>query len=162
MLTRLKRSLVKEMPRVLSLPAKYCPFSLQSLVIEKALAVSFAEAIEDGDLDFLEQRHLKLTVSDLNASWYITFSQQKLQVQAKADTVDVSFSGELNDFVLMMGRQEDPDTLFFQRRLKIEGDTELGLELKNLLDNLDIDDLPNWVKAALTQSAELVAQYQPA
>jgi predicted lipid carrier protein YhbT len=27
--------------------------------------------------------------------------------------------------------------LFFQRRLVIEGDTELGLALKNLLDSLD-------------------------
>ena len=31
-------------------------------------------------------------------------------------------------------RLEDPDTLFFSRRLVIEGDTELGLALKNALD----------------------------
>ena len=127
MLTRLKQSLVKDMPRLLSLPVKMCPFALQGKAMEKALALSFAEAIEEGDLDFLEQRWLKLNVSDLAASWYITFDEEKLKVQANAPQVDVSFSGELNDFVLMMGRQEDPDTLFFQRRLKIEGDTELGL-----------------------------------
>jgi predicted lipid carrier protein YhbT len=31
----------------------------------------------------------------------------------------------------------DPDTLFFSRRLTIEGDTELGLLLKNRLDALE-------------------------
>jgi hypothetical protein len=31
-------------------------------------------------------------------------------------------------------RREDPDTLFFTRRLVLEGDTELGLALKNALD----------------------------
>jgi predicted lipid carrier protein YhbT len=32
----------------------------------------------------------------------------------------------------------DADTLFFDRRLSIEGDTELGLLLKNTLDALDL------------------------
>ncbi|WP_163131364.1 SCP2 domain-containing protein [Agarivorans sp. Alg241-V36] len=162
MFTRLKQSLVKDMPRLLSLPVKMCPFSLQGKAMEKALALSFAEAIEEGDLDFLEQRWLKLTVSDLAASWYITFDNERLRVQAQAPQVDVSFSGELNDFVLMMGRKEDPDTLFFQRRLKIEGDTELGLELKNLLDNLDIDDLPSWMSEPLKQGAAMVSEYRVA
>jgi len=31
----------------------------------------------------------------------------------------------------------DPDTLFFSRRLTIDGDTELGLLVKNALDAID-------------------------
>ena len=31
-----------------------------------------------------------------------------------------------------MMREEDPDTLFFNRKLQIEGDTELGLITKKL------------------------------
>ena len=38
-------------------------------------------------------------------------------------------------------RGEDPDTLFFSRRLVMEGDTELGLLVKNTLDALDMDVL---------------------
>jgi predicted lipid carrier protein YhbT len=34
-------------------------------------------------------------------------------------------------------RQEDPDTLFFNRTLDIEGDTELGLIVKNMLDAVE-------------------------
>ncbi|SKO56947.1 Putative lipid carrier protein [Mycobacteroides abscessus subsp. massiliense] len=39
--------------------------------------------------------------------------------------------------IKMMMREEDPDTLFFNRKLQIEGDTELGLITKNLLDSVD-------------------------
>ncbi|WP_432453684.1 MULTISPECIES: ubiquinone anaerobic biosynthesis accessory factor UbiT [unclassified Agarivorans] len=162
MLDSLKQSLVKDMPKILSIPVKFCPFAVQGLVLEKALALAFAEAIEEGDLDFLLQRWLKLEVTDLNASWFVTFQQGKLRVQANAPQIDVSFSGQLNEFVLLMGRQEDPDTLFFQRRLKIEGDTELGLELKNLLDNLDFDSLPAWLSEGLKKSAGMVLQYHSA
>ena len=42
----------------------------------------------------------------------------------------------------LMLREEDPDTLFFSRRLRIEGDTELGLIVKNLLDSVDWDSTP--------------------
>jgi len=55
---------------------------------------------------------------------------------------DVVLSGELHPFLLMLARREDPDTLFFQRRLAIEGDTALGLELKNFLDRLEWEALP--------------------
>lgn len=52
---------------------------------------------------------------------------------------DVRLRGRFEDFWLMATRAEDPDTLFFNRRLAIEGDTETGLTLKNLLDALDYD-----------------------
>jgi predicted lipid carrier protein YhbT len=52
---------------------------------------------------------------------------------------DVRVRGRFDDFWMLAVREEDPDTLFFQRRLTIEGDTETGLLLKNLLDGLDYD-----------------------
>jgi predicted lipid carrier protein YhbT len=51
-------------------------------------------------------------------------------------------SGGLHAFLLMLARREDPDTLFFQRLLAIEGDTALGLEIKNFLDRLEWEALP--------------------
>jgi hypothetical protein len=35
-------------------------------------------------------------------------------------------------------RQQDPDTLFFSRRLAMEGDTELGLLVKNTIDAIEL------------------------
>ncbi|SNB73692.1 SCP-2 sterol transfer family protein [Kingella negevensis] len=48
----------------------------------------------------------------------------------------------------MMTREEDPDTLFFNRKLQIEGDTELGLITKNLLDCVEWDKLNLFKKQA--------------
>ena len=53
-------------------------------------------------------------------------------------TVDLSFSANLAAYLHLLARQEDPDTLFFNRELEITGDTELGLLVKNLLDSLEI------------------------
>ncbi len=50
---------------------------------------------------------------------------------------ELTISATARDFLLLLGRREDPDTLFFSRRLVSEGDTELGLTVKNLLDALD-------------------------
>ncbi|MCC7487413.1 MAG: SCP2 sterol-binding domain-containing protein [Burkholderiales bacterium] len=46
---------------------------------------------------------------------------------------EVEISACAADFAALAFKREDPDTLFFERRLSIEGDTELGLLLKNAL-----------------------------
>ena len=73
---------------------------------------------------------------------------------------DVSFKAAGDDLLLIAGRKQDPDTLFFQRRLQIEGDTELGLEVKNLIDAIDLDQLPSSVHKIINMLAELVEQTQ--
>ena len=46
------------------------------------------------------------------------------------------------DFLLLIADREDPDTLFFQRRLRMSGDTALGVHLKNFLASVDLESLP--------------------
>jgi len=46
--------------------------------------------------------------------------------------------------------------LFFQRRLLIEGDTELGLEVKNLMDALELESMPTALRTGLQQLAAFV------
>jgi predicted lipid carrier protein YhbT len=87
------------------------------------------QALADGDLEFLESRWLKIEVRDLALHWFMTVENGKLVVSQHAEA-DVSFSGDANDLILIAARKQDPDTLFFQRRLQIEGDTELGLYVK--------------------------------
>jgi predicted lipid carrier protein YhbT len=55
---------------------------------------------------------------------------------------DVVIRAAARDYLALALRREDPDTLFFSRRLAIEGDTELGLIVKNALDAVDWDALP--------------------
>ena len=51
---------------------------------------------------------------------------------------DVTVSAGAREFLLLALRKEDPDTLFFDRRLLIEGDTDLGLIVKNALDRVEL------------------------
>ncbi len=50
-----------------------------------------------------------------------------------------TFTATARDLARLALRLEDPDTLFFERRLRIEGDTDLGLRIKNMLDAVDLD-----------------------
>lgn len=162
MFVQLQRRLIEGAPRVLRHPLKLVPASVQGRVMETLLGKVFHEAIEDGDFDFLAGRWLKVAVTDLGLCWLITQENGKLKVADQSPSVDVSFSGEANDLILIAGRKEDPDALFFQRRLKIEGDTELGLEVKNLLDSLDMSALPALIKYPLTDLAEWVSRVRSA
>ena len=56
---------------------------------------------------------------------------------------------------LLASRLEDADTLFFHRRLELTGDVELGLAVRNLLDQLPWDSLPLGLRIALNRGARL-------
>lgn len=50
---------------------------------------------------------------------------------------DLTISSDIAGFAALALREEDADTLFFNRRLCMEGDTELGLLIRNTLDAVD-------------------------
>lgn len=54
-----------------------------------------------------------------------------------ATNPDLTLTATAQDFLALALRREDPDTLFFSRRLVMEGDTEFGLFVKNSLDALE-------------------------
>ena len=157
-LSKLRHQLVIKAPKVLALPSAFIPFAVQKKCLSELLASLFAEAIEDGDLDFLQDKWLKVEVTDLNLIWYLSFSAGKLLICDLCEKVDVTFAGGVNDLILIAGRKEDPDTLFFQRKLSIQGDTELGLEVKNLLDNIDFDNLPAFLQKVILHFSTFVQQ----
>lgn len=157
-LKNLQHQLVLNAPKWLRFPVALIPFPIKKKVMLSAMGRVFKEALEDGDFEFLSERYLKVSVTDLNLSCFITFKDDQLVILEKSEQIDVSFSAGLNDLVLIAGRKEDPDSLFFQRRLRIEGDTELGLEVKNLIDSIDLDVLPSILKAGLTDLAAFVHQ----
>ncbi len=157
-LKNLQHQLVLNAPKWLRFPVALIPFSMKKKVMLSVMAHVFKEALEDGDFEFLSDRFLKVAVTDLELACFITFENEQLVILEKSEQVDVSFSAGLNDLILIAGRKEDPDSLFFQRRLRIEGDTELGLEVKNLIDSIDLDVLPSILKAGLTDLAIFVHQ----
>ncbi len=156
MIRQLHQRLVTQGPTWLRLPAQLTPFEVKRRMLSTALENVFREALEEGDFEFLEHRWMRLSVTDMALTAYISFENDRLIVAEQCENVDVSFEADANDLILIAARREDPDTLFFQRRLKIEGDTELGLEVKNLMDSVDWDALPKPLSAMLQQLARFV------
>jgi len=134
---------------------QFIPFTLQKQVLEKALCELFAEAIEDEDLDFLIDQNIAIRIDHTALHWQLGFDGMRFIVEKPSGKADACISGELSEFILLASRKEDPDTLFFQRRLCIEGSTELSLAVKNLLDTLDLSQLPTPMRFALDHMGNL-------
>lgn len=111
------------------------PVPLKQLLAEAPLNRLFAQAIADGEFDELENRRIRLEASIGQPGITIGFWAGRLRViDGPGET---TIRGSLAAFRTLAERRQDPDQLFFQRRLVIEGDTELGLAVKNLLDSLE-------------------------
>lgn len=111
------------------------PVPLKQLAAEAPLNRLFAKAIDDGEFDDFEGRRIRLEVNGGQPGITIGFWAGRLRViDGDGET---TIRGSLAAFKTLAERRQDPDQLFFQRRLVIEGDTELGLAVKNLLDSLE-------------------------
>lgn len=155
MLDKLRSRIVHLGPSLLSVPIKLTPFSLKRQVLEQVLSWQFRQALDDGELEFLEGRWLSIHVRDIDLQWFTSVVNGKLVVSQNAQA-DVSFSADASDLLMIAARKQDPDTLFFQRRLVIEGDTELGLYVKNLMDAIELEQMPKALRMMLLQLADFV------
>ncbi len=159
MLNHVKHLIFTRAPVLLKPLLALVPFSLQKKALEHTLNQLFRESIIDGDFDFLSGKWLRIKVTDLNLHWLVSYDGNALQIEPSGNPpreCDVSFSASGDDLLLIAARKEDPDSLFFQRRLVIEGDTELGLEVKNLIDSVELDGLPSYVNRAVDYSAQQI------
>ncbi|RHW22002.1 ubiquinone anaerobic biosynthesis accessory factor UbiT [Pseudomonas jilinensis] len=135
--------------------SRHVPFLLQQWVLEALLRRWLARPLEEGEFDLLAGRWLRLEVNDLGLAWNLTRDRHGLRL-ADRSPADVLIKGNWREFLLLASRLEDPDTLFFRRRLVIEGDTDLGLAVKNLMDSLDPEELPPRLWALLQQMGKAV------
>jgi len=154
-LEKLRSHLVHKGPSILSVPVKLTPFAVKRQLLEQVLRWQFQQALADGELAFLDGRWLSIQVRDIGLTWYTSVQDGQLIVRESADA-DVSFSANASDLLMIAARKQDPDTLFFQRRLVIEGDTELGLYVKNLMDAIELEQMPKPLRLMLLQLAQFV------
>lgn len=90
----------------------------------------------------LDGRSFAITVIDLGLCSRFTCHRQQFRPHWK-DSADLEVAANLADLISLLRGDMDADTLFFQRRLKIAGDTELGLIVKNWLD---ASERPAWLR----------------
>lgn len=97
---------------------------------------------EDG-LNLLEGKLFRVRIRDTGGEASYTYRDGRFRPVFHPDREpDLAFAANLSAYLQLLARQEDPDTLFFNRELEITGDTELGLIVKNMLDAVDWPRLP--------------------
>ncbi len=145
------------LPAPLARPFALVPERLQSLAAAQLINRVFARQRLDGELDFLKGRRVRIRVDDVGSGFSVQWGAQGFEAAAATAAADLTISGSLYDYMLLITAREDPDTLFFQRRLRMEGDTALGVYLKNFLAGLDPEELPlsHLVQPALQRGLDL-------
>jgi predicted lipid carrier protein YhbT len=99
--------------------------------------------LAEDSLELLENRTFFIEVLDTGGHACFTCRDGLFRpVFYPPEVADLTFRANLSAFLQLLARQEDPDTLFFNRELSIEGDTELGLIVKNMLDAVEWPRLP--------------------
>jgi len=142
--------------RLSSLALVLLPHVAQRLAAEQLLNRALATLLAVGDLDFLKGRSVAVIITDLDWCWPITLDQGRLRFLPLGSSTDVTIGGNRDDFLRLITRTADPDTLFFQRLLVIQGDTELGLQVKNTLDAVDWERMPKPLTRVLAKIGALV------
>lgn len=89
----------------------------------------------------LEGKTVRLRVNDAGLTLDFTLKHGRFAPRTRAAEPDLTIAATAYDFACLAMRREDSDTLFFARRLVMEGDTDLGLLVKNTLDSADLPAL---------------------
>ncbi|MBK7792569.1 MAG: SCP2 sterol-binding domain-containing protein [Betaproteobacteria bacterium] len=105
--------------------------------LSRALDFGAGRIVPRDALGPLVGRRFALCARDLGLTVHFESTPSGFRPAAPPFAPDLSITATVRDFIALGLREEDPDTLFFARRLQVEGDTDLGLTVKNLLDGID-------------------------
>lgn len=152
--------LCPRLPPYTALLTRRLPAGLIGSLVQPVLNKTFASALADGQLDELAARELAIVIDDLDFTLGFRLRNGKLQAgspQIPATTI----RGPLAAYLWLASGACDADSLFFNRQLLMEGDTDLGLIVKNVIDATGLDTLPAALRAALKTAVKLVPAQAP-
>lgn len=157
----LNHKVVEFTPLALHKLSKHTPKVILKPILQAFLNQLFKQQIKAGDLDFIKNKWVRISVTDMDFSVDISMakntSKPQLAVDFKPRKPDLIFSSHSDYLLLLALNKIDPDTLFFQRKLSIQGDTDLGLYIKNLLASLDLmQQLPPQLRKWINRLADSV------
>jgi predicted lipid carrier protein YhbT len=147
------------LPGLFKLPVKCLPQALRSRLFLASLNRLFRQELEDQELDFMQGRSVGISINDADLSFSFSLQDKCFVVGKPVPRCDLKIAGSLYDFLLLISRREDPDTLFFNRRLKLSGNTELGLYVKNFLDSVDLTERFQWLHSASLKASRLAEKF---
>lgn len=116
----------------------FLPVYPGSLLFATGLNLALGGNLPEDVQQSLTGKKLRIKVTDAKLSFDFQWNNGRFAACSNQGEPDLTIGASAHDFLLLARRQEDPDTLFFSRRLSMEGDTELGLLVKNTLDAIEL------------------------
>lgn len=122
-----------------------------SLLLVTGLNLVLARQLPADVAARLQGQRIRIHVRDAGLKFDFAWQGRAFRASAPQPATELTLSANAHDFLRLAQRLDDPDTLFFNRRLSMEGDTELGLVVKNALDALELPvfDLAQWAPSAV-------------
>jgi len=130
------------------------PQTPPALVLTTALNLALDRVLPSEPLQPLSGKRFAIVVSDAGLTLRFTFGSGGFSPLFDAAAADLTIRARSRDFIALLLREEDPDSLFFNRRLLMQGDTDLGLLVKNTLDSIETPQFD----AAMFSPAFVLAQ----
>ena len=112
-----------------------------TLALLAGLNLALGRLIPREPLAPLLEKRFAIRVLDAGLTLRFAYGRYGFRPIFDAAPPDLAISARSRDFIALLTREEDPDTLFFSRRLLMEGDTDLGLLVKNTLDGIEFPSL---------------------
>ncbi len=125
------------LPRFVGAVHERLPQLPPTLGLTTALNLALDRILPRATLEPLTGKLVCLRVTDGGLALNFTLTEKGFRPAVSSAKPDLMISAKARDFIALALREEDPDTLFFSRRLLMEGDTDLGLLVKNTLDAVD-------------------------
>lgn len=120
------------------------PVAPPSFVAARVLDRMLLERLPADAKAALAGRCVELVVSDFALRVRLVLGPRGFGPAPDGEPADLRIVAPLASHLKLARGDEDPDRLFFERALVMEGDTELGLVLKNTLDAIG----PLWPRRA--------------
>ncbi|MGA7750305.1 MAG: SCP2 sterol-binding domain-containing protein [Gallionella sp.] len=129
------------LPRPLGKILSILPGYPQTLLFVHAANLAMGDTLRSEVMRPLQGKLINIHVTDARVDFYFTLDRNGMVACHRSREPDLSITASASDFMMLALRKEDPDTLFFSRRLCMEGNTELGLLVKNTLDAQELPPL---------------------
>lgn len=128
-----------------------------SLVAAQALNRLWWPLVDSETQKALSGRVVELCVDDMGLVFRLMAGPQGLAPASGGQPVVLRLKASAPIYWRLLQGRDDPDTLFFDRLMVMEGDTEFGLLLKNTLDAVGPPRWPTGGKASRSAGAHHAA-----
>ncbi len=149
------------------------PAQPPALALTTALNLALDRILPRDTLEPLQGRWLRLVITDAGLTLDFHLAGKHFRPgrparsgmqgghggQGTGAKPDVTLTARTRDYLALALREEDADTLFFSRRLRMEGATHLGLLVKNTLDAVDWSAFRERLERFLPPRSEEAGRY---